>query len=65
VIHSVNGNRADHALSLSSIGVSLPVNRWVVLDADYNLYLADRHYRDFPDVSQRSPELLFGARARL
>jgi hypothetical protein len=65
VIHSVNGNRADHHLSLSSLGLSLPLTDWCVLDADYSLYLAEREYRDFPDVSQRSPELLFGVRARL
>jgi hypothetical protein len=65
VIHSVNGNRADHAVGLSTIGLSLPLARSFVLDGEYSLYHAERHYADFPDVSQRSPELLFGVRTRL
>jgi hypothetical protein len=65
VIHSVNGNRGDHYLSISSVGIGLPLTSWCALDGEYQLYLADRHYADFPDVSQRSPQLLFGVRTRL
>ena len=64
-IHSVNGTKADHALGLSSVGLSLPVGDRFVLDGDYFLYHAERHYAEFPDVSQRSPELLFGVRTWL
>lgn len=65
VIHSVNGTRASHALGLTNLGISLPLGNQVVLDADYTLYHAERRYSDFPDVSQRSPELLFGVRTWL
>jgi len=65
VIHSVNGNKGDHYLSISTAGVSLPVSSILVLDAEYQLYLADRHYAQFPDVHQRSPQLLFGVKTRL
>ena len=65
VIHSINGTKSNHYLSLSSVGVSLPIHNNLVLDAEYQLYLANRHYADFPDVAQRSPQLLFGARTRL
>jgi hypothetical protein len=65
VIHSINGTKSNHYLSLSSVGVSLPLHNNLVLDAEYQLYLANRHYADFPDVAQRSPQLLFGARTRL
>jgi hypothetical protein len=65
VIHSVNGNKGDHYLSISTAGVSLPVSKVFVLDAEYQLYLADRHYSQFPDVHQRSPQLLFGVKTRL
>ena len=65
MIHSINGTKANHFLSLSSVGVSLPLHNNLVLDAEYQLYLANRHYADFPDVAQRSPQLLFGARTRL
>ena len=65
VIHSVNGTRSDHFLSMSSVGISLPLHNNLVLDGEYQLYLADRRYADYPDVHQRSPQLLFGARTRL
>ncbi len=64
-IHSVNGNRADHFLSLSYLGASVPLSSSFALGADYQLYLADRNYADFPDVSQRSPQVQFHLRARL
>ena len=64
-IHSVNGNKSDHYLSISTVGVSLPVSSLFVLDAEYQLYLADRYYEQFPDVHQRSPQLLFGVKTRL
>ena len=64
-IHSLNGNRANHFLSVSRIAVGLPIKRGLVLGADYQLYLANRNYADFPDVNQRSPQLDFYFRTKL
>jgi hypothetical protein len=64
-IHSLNGNRANHFLSVSRVAVGLPITRGLVLGADYQLYLADRNYADFPDVKQRSPQLEFYLRTKL
>jgi hypothetical protein len=64
-IHAVNGNRADHFLSLFYLGASLPLGSTTAIGADYNLYLADRNYADFPDVEQRSPELQFHIQTKL
>jgi hypothetical protein len=64
-IHSVNGNRADHFLSMSYLGVSIPLGPSFALGGDYQLYLADRNYADFPDVEQRSPQVQAYLRAKL
>jgi len=56
-IHSVNGTAADHYLSGTRARVDIPLARGFSIGADYTLYLADRNYRDFPDVHQRVPEL--------
>jgi hypothetical protein len=59
-IHSVNGTVADHYLSGTRARVDIPLTRGLSIGADYVLYLADRNYRDFPDVHQRVPELRTG-----
>jgi len=56
-IHSINGTAAEHILSGSRARVDLPLKRGLSLGVDYVLYLADRNYRDFPDVHKRIPEL--------
>jgi hypothetical protein len=59
-IHSVNGTAAEHVISGTRARVDIPLTHGVSLGADYVLYLADRNYRDFPDVHQRVPELRTG-----
>lgn len=59
-IHSINGNSAEHVVSGSRARVDVPLTRGFSIGADYVLYLADRNYRDFPDVHERVPELRTG-----
>jgi len=56
-VHSVNGNEADHYTNFSLVRADLPIRGGLDLAAEYLLYLAERRYRDFPDVSARNPEL--------
>ena len=55
-IHSINGNDADHFVTFTRASAWLPVGP-VAAGADYILYLADRQYADFPDVSARNGEI--------
>jgi hypothetical protein len=56
-IHSVNGNVADHYLQASTARATVPIREFFNFGAEYILYVADRNYRDFPDVYARNPEL--------
>jgi len=64
-IHSLNGNRADHFLSLSRVAAAVPLGSNLTIGADYQLYLAHRQYADFPDVTQRTPQVDFYITTRL
>lgn len=55
-IHSVSGNRADHALSATRFRFTAPLRFNVGLGAEYVLLLAERTYKDYPDVSARRPQ---------
>lgn len=59
-IHSLNGTAADHIVSMSRARIDVPLTQGFSIGADYVLYLADRNYRDFPDVHKRVPELRTG-----
>lgn len=55
-IHTVNGNRSDHHVSISLARAAVPIhNNWSI-GAEYQLMLAERLYEDYPDVSARRPE---------
>jgi len=56
LIHSINGNDADHFVSFTRASAWVPVGPAAV-GADYILYLADRRYADFPGVSARNGEI--------
>jgi hypothetical protein len=56
-IHSVNGTRAEHYNRITTVRVDLPVKQYLGVGADYVLYEAERHYKDYPDVKTRNPEL--------
>ena len=56
-IHSLNGNEADHLISATAFGMRTPVSDRYDLGFLYILYLADRHYADYPTVHARYPEI--------
>jgi hypothetical protein len=56
-IYSLNGNAAQHFLNLSYLRATIPIRDYFVFGSEYVLYLADRHYADYPDVHTRNPEL--------
>lgn len=56
-IHAINGNDADHYLTFVRARLDIPLNSFVGVGFDYLLYLAERTYAEYPDVSQRNPEL--------
>ncbi len=56
-IHTVNGNRSDHHISISTARLAVPLNKNWSIGAEYQLMLADRIYEDYPDVSVRRPEI--------
>jgi len=62
-LHILNGNDADHFLSFTELRVQVPIVRDISAGGEYILYQADRNYRDFEDVYQRSPQfrLFFSA----
>jgi hypothetical protein len=56
-VHSVNGNDADHYTNFNLVRVDVPLRGNISVAGEYLLYLAERNYADFEDVSRRSPEL--------
>jgi hypothetical protein len=57
LVHSINGNKADHFVNLTRVKLDYPVRGFIGIGADYILYMADRYYRDYPDVHAKNPEL--------
>jgi len=55
-IHVLNGNDGNQFLSFSEVRLQVPVARNISAGGEYILYTADRQYRDYPDVYQRSPQ---------
>jgi hypothetical protein len=55
-LHIVNGNKANHVVSLTRARLTVPLRGFFGVGGEYDLYLAERNYQDFPDVSQRNPE---------
>ena len=53
----MNGTPANHVVSENRATVSVPVYGALNLGSEYCLYHAERHYRDFPDVSRRAVQL--------
>lgn len=56
-IHAISGNAADHLVSMTRLRLAMPVTRTLGLGGEYVLTLADRTYRDYPDVSVRMPQV--------
>jgi len=55
-VHIVNGNDADHVVTVTRAALDLPVRHWFGAGFEYVLYTAERTYADFDDVSERNPE---------
>jgi hypothetical protein len=64
-IHTVNGNHSDHHLSISTARAAVPVHKNWSIGVEYQLMLAERLYKDYPDVSARRPEMRFFATSLL
>ena len=60
-IWAINGDAATHNVNATNIRLNLPLGEVFGVGAEYILYYAEREYRDFPDVTQRNPELRFFA----
>jgi hypothetical protein len=56
-IYAVNGDAATNMVSFSYLRLNVPVGRVLGVGAEYQLYYSERRYRDFPDVTQRNPEI--------
>jgi len=56
-IYAVNGNDAHHSLTESYIRLDMPIRFNVGLGIEYRLMNSERNYADYPDVSERLPEL--------
>jgi hypothetical protein len=56
-IHSINGNKADHYVTLTRIRLDYRIRGNVGVGAEYMHYVADRRYEDYPDVHAKNPEL--------
>jgi len=57
-IRSISGTVADHYINFTRLKLNLPIRSFLNLGAEYLLYIADRNYRDYPDVYARNPELM-------
>ena len=56
-IHSINGNKADHFVSLTRARLDYPIKSFIGGGVEYVYYMAQRAYLDYPDVSAMNPEL--------
>jgi hypothetical protein len=59
LIHSVNGNKANHYNNLSRVRFDLPLKDYFGFGVDYTYYASERIYEDYDDVSANHPELKF------
>ncbi len=56
-ISSINGNRAEHLVSITQLHLELPLKHFYGIGADYLLYLSEAQYQSFEDTSARAPQL--------
>ena len=56
-IHSVSGTALNSYVTFTTARFLFPLRQWAAFGVDYILYLADRDYTDYADVSTRNPEL--------
>jgi hypothetical protein len=57
-IRSISGTVSDHYVNFTRLRLNLPIKSFLNLGAEYLLYVADRNYRNYPDVYARNPELM-------
>jgi len=53
----MNGTEADHLVRETKFTAGLPISGRIGAGAEYALYHADRHYKDYDDVSTKAPQL--------
>jgi len=58
-ITAINGDAAKHFVSYSYARLDIPLGDVFGVGAQYDAYFAERKYDNFPDVSQRNPEIRF------
>jgi len=56
-LYVVNGDRANHLVAFTFARLDLQLRDFLGVGLEYDLYNAERRYEDFPDVSQRNPEI--------
>jgi hypothetical protein len=56
-IESINGNDALHLNTVSRVRGGVPLRGFLSLDFEYLLFLSERRYREYDDVSTRNPEM--------
>jgi len=56
-LHAISGNVVDHYVSFTRLRATLPLKFNIGFSAEYTLSLAEREYRDYPDVSVRQPQM--------
>jgi hypothetical protein len=56
-IYTVSGADSDHVAQVISAGAAVPVWRTLGIGIDGTIAQRDSHFRDFPDVSQRNPQV--------
>ncbi len=56
-IYVLNGDKANHYVNFTWVRLDIQLQQFFGLGLEYDLYLAERQYDDFPDVSQRNPEI--------
>ncbi len=56
-LHSISGTAADHHLVASTLRAAIPVRYNIGLGAEFAVVNAERHYRDYDDVSKRNPQM--------
>jgi hypothetical protein len=56
-VHSISGTVADHQVVASNLRIAVPVVHNIGAGAEFNVINAEHKYRDYPDVSQRNPQM--------
>jgi hypothetical protein len=53
----MNGTDANHLVAENRLTATIPVFKSINIGSEFDVYHAERHYADYPDVSRRNPQL--------